>query len=172
MYEFNHHKITANEASCEGVGSLPDGFWGADKQEWRDRLYFHPALRGGGCLPSCLTVMLIYRKRCLCPLLSELMVFNFTVITLVPRMVPWFIPFVLESHICSLSRKVTGREIFLLASKADQFFNFFILFFHLSLGPAGAPWERRRLEQTVKTNLFLSRKHNAEYINTRSRLIS
>lgn len=71
-------------------------------------------------------------------------------------MARWFIPFILENHICSLSRNVTGREICLPTSIADH-----LALWQVSLGTAGALWEWGRLGQTIKGNLFLGRKHNA-----------
>lgn len=119
------------------------------------RICFNPSPHEGECLPSCLSLMSIYREKCLCPLPSELMVLDSTVIAPALWKISWFIPFILENHIFSLSRKVTGREIFLPASIADH-----LAFFHISLGSAGALWEWGRQGQTIKANLFLSRKHN------------
>lgn len=89
----------------------------------------------------------------------------------VPWKTPWFILFILENHIFSLSRKVTGREIFLPASIADHLAFFSSLSWHgrsaVRMGEAGTNNKGKFIPEQKAQCWDL-----AEYINMQSRLIS
>lgn len=176
MCELSAQKWTASKASFEGVIFLLDlsynlmQEWAGEMGQWGTNLFLTLLLFGSECFPSRLSLMLIYRERYLCPLLSELMVLDSIAIAPVPWKVPWFIPFILEHHICSLARKVTGREIFLQASIADHlaFFSYLpCTTGALRMGEAGTNNKGKFIpEQKAQC------KDPTECINMQSRLIS